>query len=154
MPDTNEGKKSMAKIYNLSYDFSEELVNKNKVSNDRRIDRDQFVDILCRDGIVSLQDAFVIEGEPEDQKHIVLKPVETTIMFYSDRTLEEINNYLSQYANQLYYIITQVADDAIKGYSHINYSHQDPCDDMTRKQAFEQLVANITRRVIFKLKKI
>ena len=83
-----------------------------------------------------------------------MKPVETTIMFYSDRTLEEINNYLSQYTNQLYYIITQVADDAIKGYSHINYSHQNPCDGMTQRQAFEKLVKNITRRVIFKLKKI
>ena len=154
MPDTNEGEMNMAKIFNLSYDFSEDLANQNNVPLEQRIDCNQFVDILCRDGIVSLQDAFVIEGEPEDQKHIVLKPVETTIMFYSDRTLEEINNYLSQYANQLYYIITQVADDAIKGYSHINYSHQDPCDDMTRKQAFEKLVANITRRVIFKLKKI
>lgn len=141
----------MANIYNLSYDISAKLADENHVPNEQRIDRNRFVDKLCKDGIISLTDAFVIEGEPEENNHIILRPVETTIMFYSTLSLDELNNYLSQYTNQLYYIITGVRDDAIKGYSHIDYTHQDLCDE-TIKDFVKDFVKGIVKHVIFKLK--
>lgn len=143
----------MANVYNLSYDISAKLADENNIPQEQRLEHNSFVEKLCNDGIISLANSFTIEGESEEKDHIVLRPVETTIMFCSDLSLEEINNYLRQYSNQLYYVITAVKDDDIKGYSYIDYSHQDSCDE-TIKDFISDVEKCVVKRVIFRLKKM
>lgn len=142
----------MASIFNLSYDISKNLADKNKVPENLRLTHNGFVQKLCEDGIISLLDAFTIEGEPEENTHIVLRPVETAIMFYSNMTLEEINGYLNQFSDQMYYLLTEVKDEQIKGYAHIDYTHQDPCDESTRKMVKDK-IREVVKHVAFKLRK-
>ena len=142
----------MTSIFNLSYDISEKLADENKVPENERLDHNGFVQKLCEDGVISLFDSFSLEGEPDEQYHIVLRPVETAIMFYSRMTLEDINGYLNQFSNQMYYLVTEVKDEQIKGYAHIDYTHQNPCDENTKKMVKEK-IRKVVKHVVFKLKK-
>lgn len=144
----------MANIYNLSYDISKKLADENHVDLSQRLDHDSFVEKLCADGLISLSDSFVVEGEPNGKYHIVLRPVETTMMFFSNKSLDELNNYLSQYANQLYYLITEVKDEDISGYSHIDYSHQNKCDEIIKELLTDDIVDKVVQHVLRKLKQV
>lgn len=143
----------MTSIFNLSYDISKNLADDNKVPEDQRLTHNGFVQKLCEDGVISLLDAFTIEGEPEENAHIVLRPVETAVMFYSRMTLEDINGYLNQFSNQMYYLLTEVKDEQIKGYAHIDYSHQYRCDELTQKMV-KSRIREVVKHVVFKLRKI
>lgn len=145
----------MANIYNLSYDISDKLADENHVDPSQRVDHNSFVEKLCADGLISFSDSFVVEGESEGIYHIILRPVESTIMFFSNKSLDELNNYLSNYSNQLYYLITEVKDEALSGYSHIDYSHQKRCDEMViRWQKINDLTDKVYKHVLFKLKQV
>ncbi len=142
----------MTSIFNLSYDISKNLADENRVPENERLTSNDFVQKLCKDGVISLWDSFSIEGETNEQYHIVLRPIETSIMFYSRMTIEEINEYLNRFSNQMYYLLTEVKDEQIKGYAHIDYSHQNPCDDSTMNMVKEK-IQKVVKHVVFKLKK-
>jgi len=126
----------MDHIFNLSYDLSAELADKNQVKPEDRLTRETFMQVLVDESVIDVNYIFIIgDKESPSGYHRVLNPVKTTIVFKSNKTRAEIVKILSRYSGQLHYVITEVQEDEdlYLGSMHENAQEQKSCDDIVKK---------------------
>lgn len=123
----------MAYLYNLSYDISEELAKKNQVKN--ILTRECLLYLLIVDNFIVLDKPFIYKNQQIKSQHIVINPVETTIVFRSSQTRRMLVKFLEQYRNQMYYILTEVKEDVNEylAHLHMNEEQQTTCDELVNK---------------------
>lgn len=123
----------MAYLYNLSYDISEELAKKNQVKN--ILTRECLLHSLIVDNFIVLDKPFIYKNQQIKSQHIVINPVETTIVFRSSQTRRMLVKFLEQYRNQMYYILTEVKGDVndYLAHLHMNEEQQKTCDELVNK---------------------
>ena len=123
----------MAYLYNLSYDISEELAKKNQVKN--ILTRECLLQLLIVDNFIVLDKPFIYKNQQIKSQHIVINPVETTIVFRSSQTRRMLVKFLEQYRNQMYYILTEVKGDVndYLAHLHMNEEQQKTCDELVNK---------------------
>lgn len=99
----------MAKVYNLSFDISEELIKKNQAD---QLDKFDVIKVMIQDGLIITNEKFNIYLDQRVvSRHIIVYPVRTTLIFHSDKSQDEIAGYLNRFNAQMYYIITNVEED-------------------------------------------
>lgn len=99
----------MAKVYNLSFDISEELIKKNQAD---QLDKFDVIKAMIQEGLIITNEEFYIyHNKRVESQHIIVYPVRTTLIFHSDKSQDEIAGYLNRFNAQMYYIITNVEED-------------------------------------------
>lgn len=124
----------MAYLYNLSYDISEELAKKNQVKD--ILTREFLLHLLILDDYIVLDKPLAIyRNQQIKSQHIVVNPVETTIVFSSLKPRRMLVEFLKQYRNQMYYILTEVKEDVndYLAHLHMNEEQQKTCDELVNK---------------------
>ena len=124
----------MAYLYNLSYDISEELAKKNQVKD--ILTREYLLHLLILDDYIVLDKPLAIyRNQQIKSQHIVINPVETTIVFSSLKSISMLVEFLEQYQNQMYYILTEVKEDVndYLAHLHMNEEQQKTCDELVNK---------------------
>lgn len=124
----------MAYLYNLSYDISEELAKKNQVKD--ILTREYLLYLLILDDYIVLDKPLAIyRNQQIKSQHIVINPVETTIVFSSLKSRSMLVEFLKQYRNQMYYILTEVKEDVndYLAHLHMNEEQQKTCDELVNK---------------------
>ncbi|MCQ2340504.1 MAG: hypothetical protein MJZ79_06995 [Paludibacteraceae bacterium] len=99
----------MAKVYNLSFDISEELIKKNQAD---QLDKFDVIKAMIQDGLIITNEEFYIYlNKRVKSRHIIVYPVRTTMIFRSDKTLDDIAACLNKFGKQMYYVITNVEEN-------------------------------------------
>lgn len=121
----------MTRIFNLSYDISEEMAKQNHVKPEDMLTRESFMKILIDESVIITDTKFIIsrKGNPVSE-HIVLNPVKTTIIFKSVKARADVVKVLARYIKQMHYVITEVKEDEdlYLGSLHNNDDLQATCD--------------------------
>lgn len=129
------GINNMANIFNLSYDISTEMAEKNRVNQEDILTREAFMKILIEKGVIITTSCFSIHGYGRViAQHIVLNPVKTTIIFKSEMKREQIVALLSRFSKQMHYVITEVKEDEklYLGSLNDNEELQQSCDEIVQ----------------------
>ena len=113
-------------IYNLSYDLNKDVREK-KGENENNM-YDNFLQFLFNQKIIVKKRGFTLEPDDCEQKnHVVLKPVESTIIFHSTLDYDAIAQKLNQYEG-LCYVLNKIDRSETIGRACINIDLQNNTD--------------------------
>lgn len=139
-------------IYSLSYDIAQ-LGNQSLDDATREKAYDTFLAFVLYD-IILIDGEFTIVPQPtscNNASHRVLKPVESTLVFYSELKGEEIAQKVNEFNQgkeyQIHYIINEIACDRIIGYSHVNPVLQNALDDKINLEFYSIKSENQCRKL-------
>lgn len=125
----------MSRIFNLSYDISADLAKQNHVKEEDLLTRESFLNLLIDSSVINTSAKLSIRNIAGfSYSHIVINPVETTIIFKSNLERKEIVKILHSYIKQLYYVITEVKEDENEylGTLHCDDELQTSCDEIVK----------------------
>lgn len=95
----------MAKVYNLSYDIDTIYCEKNNIALNRK---DIIKDMISNNIILLDQEFNVYSNGQIKSRHLIVYPVRTTIIFYSNYAQEAIAEHLRKYNGAIFYVLTEV----------------------------------------------
>lgn len=147
----------MKRIFNLSYDITENETIISQIPQEERLQSETFVDFLYESGILIIDKPFhIIHKDGRRTSHYAVKPVESTIIFISEMGRKEIAKVLNQHKD-LYYVLTEIQRKGkSKGSLHYDESDdgtQNGCDKKLRQIKCQQVVEEVASRVITRIKR-
>lgn len=95
-------------IINFSYDIPGVIIGTEKDEN--KLLRKDLVRDLYKSGVIDLDHTFVMRGGLAPREVKVVCIVESTIVFASHKSIDEIADVLKKYSKRLYYVLTEVQE--------------------------------------------
>lgn len=123
------------RIINLSYDIPEFIIGTKDERNPLK-ERKNLMSILLSNDVIDLNHVFKMVGGLAARKENVVCVVESTIIFASTKTLDEIAAILKPYQNQLYYVLTEVQEQPNTYLARIRANH-------TQQDKFNEELENL-----------